>query len=238
MASAPSPTSENQPDDLLKEKSLWGIYWLALRIRRSRVNIIVALTFMIGTFLLARDSKAPDLATQLYSVATVALSSTVSLLGFLIAGFSFFATVSDKQLFCRMAEHKHAGSGLSYLKYNLFIFMRVFAEFLMVCITSLALMVILQPSSAIRESISLLMVDLDWPPYVQFSWPFPSTMLSLALSAFVGWFVYVLLELGSFIFNVHHVVMTNVSWELLREQEEADNAADAGEKKPAETRTE
>jgi ABC-type multidrug transport system fused ATPase/permease subunit len=124
-----------------------------------------------------------------------------------------------------MAEHTHAGSGLSYLKYNLFIFMRVFAEFLIVCIASLALVVLLQPSSAVRESLALLVADLDWPPYVQISWPFGTTMLSFALSVFVAWFVYVLMELGSFIFNVHHVVMTNVSWELL--QEKVEEAADS-----------
>ncbi len=237
MSSTPSPNPDTVLHDLLKEKSLWGVYWHALRIRRSRRNIIIAGLFLVAIFVLtAWNSKAPDLATQLYSVATVALSSTVSLLGFLIAGFSFFATVSDKKLFCRMAEITHPESGLSYLKYNLFIFMKVFAEFLMVCILSLALVVILQPSSAVRESIAPLVSELDWPAPLRIAWPFGSTMFALALGVFVAIFVYVLLELGSFIFNVHHVVMTNVSWEFFREHEQAE-VADAAPNPEKKTKT-
>jgi hypothetical protein len=232
MASAPLPNSEALADDLLKEKSLWAIYRRALRIQRSWVNLSIAATFLVGTFLVGKDSKAPDLATQVYSVATVSLGSTVSLLGFLIAGFSFFATVSDKALFCRMAEQRHAESGLSYLKYNMFIFMKVFTEFLLLCIASLALTLILQPSSAIRESVSQSIADWDWPPCVTISWPFASTMLAILLGILVASFVYILLELGSFIYNVHHVVMTNVIWELMREEDKAETASNAKDQPP------
>jgi len=216
--SGSSSTQPGLPDDLLKEKRLWAVYRASLRIPRSKVNISVALLFCIMTVVLTiGGSKASEIANQLHSMATIAFGATVSLLGFLIAGFSFFATVSDKKMFCRMAEFLHKESGLSYLKYNLFIFMRVFAEYLIVCIGSLGMILVLQPNSAARETVQSWMSDRSWPPWLQPPWAFDVAMLSLMLGVLVGLFVYILMELGSFIFNVYHVVMTSIKWEIVKE---------------------
>ncbi len=219
MTSVSTSTPAGLRDDLLKEIHLWAIFWESLRIPWSKTNIMVGLVFCAGTILLTIGAaKASDVANQLYSMGTIALSSTVSLLGFLIAGFSFFATVSDKQMFCRMAEYPHKKSGLSYLKYNLFIFMRVFAQYLLVCIGSLAVILIFQPNSVARQSVRSRTSRLTWPLWLHVPWRLDVTILSLMLGVSVGLFVYLLMELGSFIFNVYHVVMTTIKWEMEKEK--------------------
>lgn len=224
MSPEPSkPRVDALVEELLKEKTLWAIFRQSQRIPRSKVNIFVAVAFCAVSFCLAvQEERASILATQVHSLAAIILVSTIGLLGFLIAGFSFFATVSDKAMFCRMAEHSHKASGLSYLKYNLFMFLRVFAQYLLMSLVSFGLVVTLQPDSAIRRTLRSMTEQLTWPPFLNIATPLESVLLAVALSLLIGLFVFVLMELGAFVFNVYHVVMTSIAWELEKEAETKD----------------
>jgi len=225
MSSEPAPLVDQIHADLLKEGSLWAFFRKSLRIKRSKRNLIFAL--IVGVFAFSvtiPESRAGILASQIHSLSLIVLGATVSLLGFLIAGFSFFATVSDKAMFCRMAEHIHKASGLSYLKFNLFIFMRVFTEYLLMSLFALIAVVVFSPDSASRTTIRRWTRDTTWPGFLNINHPMDAAFLAVVLSVLVGLFVYLLMELGSFIFNVYYVVMTTIVWEMEKEKDKQEQA--------------
>jgi len=229
MNTEPEKQSDQIQADLLKESNLWAVFRKSLRIKRSKRNVLVALAIGALAFAVTiPEPRAGVIASQIHSLSTIALGATVSLLGFLIAGFSFFATVSDKAMFCRMAEHTHKESGLSYLKFNLFVFMRVFTEYLMMSLLTLVAVLVFAPDSASRSTIRRWTRDLTWPGFLNIGHPMDAALLAVALSVLVGLFVYLLMELGSFIFNVYYVVMTTIVWEIEKEndkQAQADSPA-------------
>jgi len=118
-----------------------------------------------------------------------------------------------------MAEHTHRDSGLSYLKFNLFIFMRVFTEYLLMSLLALAAVIVFAPDSGSRATIRRWTRDLTWPGFLNINHPMDAAFLAVVLGILVGLFVYLLMELGSFIFNVYYVVMTTIVWEMEKEKD-------------------
>jgi hypothetical protein len=206
-------------EDLLSERSLWTIYRTSRAIPFSKINNAVGGVFGLLAGIQTSIMKSEDALKQLSSLSTLVFNSTISLLGFLLAGFTFFATVADKRLFCQMAIEQHE-SGLSFLKYNLFLFMRVFVEFLVVCIFSLLLIVFLGDGAGIRVSVA----DLEKVGSVK-SEPLIALII-VFVGLLVGAFAYLLMQLKSFIFNIHHVVMTSIAWEIRRLAEEKKASSD------------
>lgn len=200
--------------DLLKEKTLFALYRNALRIPFSRFNIGISSAGGILTLLASLwTAKCTDLFDSLSALSVIGISSSVSLLGFLLAGFSFFASVSDRLLFCRMAELQHE-CGLSYLKYNFLVFMRVFVEYLAFSVISLLVLTLLQKGMPFRDHFGPILDAWEWPKAVAISIK-PGTILGASfLGLYVGFFLFLLLQLKSFIFNIYHVVMTNIRWAL------------------------
>lgn len=199
--------------DLLREKGLWSVYWTSLKIPFSRWNIGLGCISAIVIFLLCfRTASAGALADQLQAMATIAFPLAVGQLGFLLAGFSFFATVADKSLLCRMADKQHEKSGLSYIKYNFLVFMRVFVEYLAFTFIAFAAIVLLSKGIGLREYLS---DALD-------GWPKAKPIIATtAYALFNGAIVYLLMQLASFIYNIYHVVMTSIRWELQKHYESA-----------------
>lgn len=197
--------------DLLREKSFWQVYKTSLRIPFSRLNILAGILVGVVVANFGMHSGSPaGLADQLLVFSTMAFSLSIGQLGFLLAGFSFFATIADREMFCRMAEKTHSDSGLSYLKYNFFVFMRVFVEYLVFALVCLGLMVILTKSIGIRETISARLSG----------WPTVKHLIAAgAFGAFISCIVYLLLQLASFIYNILHVVMTSIRWALQKDYE-------------------
>ena len=152
--------------DLLREKSLWAVYVRSRSIQFSLLNnaagVIVAIAIGVAS---CWSASMANVADHLSALSVLAFNTSISLLGFLLAGFSFFATVSDKSMFCRMAEVQHKESGLSYLKYNFYVFMRVFFEYSVVAVVSFLLAVILQPDSGTRIVLTRFL-DAMLPPRV------------------------------------------------------------------------
>lgn len=214
------PSRTQIVNDLLAEKTLWQVYRRSRSIRFSRINNLVGL--LLGGAVGASACWSHDLAACLSHLAflsTLVFNTTVSLLGFLLAGFSFFATVADKSMFCRMAEVRNDESGLSFLKHNLFVFMRVFVEFLVLCIVSLVLLTCLDINAGARQSVD---GALKW--FASVTTPRSGVWLvSGAIGLVFGCFVYLLMQLKSFIFNVYHVVMTSIAWALENEPQQPES---------------
>lgn len=221
------PSTENAAviGSLLKEKSLWAIYRSSRAIKFSRRNLWAGLVAALLAFLWSLNAKSAGAVTdQFHELASLAFNTTIGLLGFLLAGFSFFATVYDKKMFCRMAEITHEESGLSYLKYNFFSFMRMFCEYFVFALVSLLFCEVFAKESGARLWLSGVADLVRWPEAITVTVSPKQIAASLLYGLFFGTAAYLLMQLQSFIFNIYHVSMSSIRWAL---EEEYDKANDA-----------
>lgn len=192
------------PRDLTNEKKLWDIYIASKRIPFSRFNAIsTAIIFMLlvvnSWFTTQPIAETIELVRKL---SETGLAVTLSTLGFLLAGFTIFATVSQPSLSLRMAEIPHPVSGLSYLKHNYFIFLRVFIYYLLFSILCLLIVMFGHKGGL----MPLLVSFSSYPDEVKFAVVKASYVL-----LFTGYY-FLIMQLKSFIFNIYHAVMTSLRW--------------------------
>lgn len=198
--------------DIFKEKSLLDAYRKIRLIRpRSHFNSIatVACIVVIGIFVFCDTSAPKELVTRLGKLASDGITFSTTILGFLVAGFTVFATITKPELFTYMAVRKHTDSGLSYLKYNFFLFLNVFIVYLLFAAISLAIRVLYDGDGLNMAS---------WLGSFSVAPEEVSKDVSKILYIFLlGLFIQALLLLKSFVFNTYHVVMTAIRWELENE---------------------
>ena len=118
-------------ESLLKEKNLWQIYRASWQISDSKFNWFVGIASLV--FFTAYAVLAPDvngMHAMLLKLAEIGFNAAVSILGFLIAGFTIFGSLAKPELLLTMLRFTEKKSGLSYLKYNFFTLIRTFIYFL------------------------------------------------------------------------------------------------------------
>jgi hypothetical protein len=197
------------PNDLTKEIGLLDIYKVSrTKLPRNRINEFSTLVIflVLTTYVILSTETSSVLFEKGRKWAETGFSFSVGILGFLIAGFTIFSSVSDKNLFIAMAKTQHRKSGLSYLKYNFFSLMYVFIMYLgfaMLCF----LVQVLGGSSGFASIIIRLISGENFPMVKR--------LLSEINLVLIGtWFFHSLMLLQSFIFNIYHIVMTAIRWEI------------------------
>lgn len=200
------------PEDLTKERNLYDIYRQARKLRGSRYNQIFTLVIflLLSLYAFFSSKSTSDLAQEVRTWSDLGFSFSTTILGFLIAGFTIFATVSDPSLFTAMARIMHK-SGLSYLKYNFFTLMNVFILYIFFSIFCLLIKLFAGTSGIISILLSFM---FDNPSLLGLS---KRILVSIGLIGVGTWFAYLLLLLQSFIFNTYYIVMTSIRWELEKE---------------------
>lgn len=201
-------SQQEKLEDLFREKGVWRVYIASWRVGHSgcKLNAATGLAAALVIFGFAfRVESIKHLADQQLALATLLFPLFISQLGFLLAGFTFFATVADRSLFCAMADRQFGESGLSYLKYNLLIFIKILIEYLLFSLVCLALIVLLNDAMGIRVVISKLLAH---------SLIVKRLAAAGGTGVFIGFAVYLLMQLAAFIYNIYHVVITSVRWEL------------------------
>ena len=197
-------------ESLLKEKNLWQIYRASWNISDSKFNWIVGVLSL--AFFSTYAALSPDwgsMHTLLLKLAEIGFNSAVSILGFLIAGFTIFGSLAKPKLLLTMLRFTERRSGLSYLKYNFFTLIRAFIYFLVFAAFQLALIALCQTGGPGSTLVEL--------------WPDLQTVVSPAVRiAFVVSTVLwtaVFLEVKSFVFNVHHFVFTMIKYDAVKHNE-------------------
>lgn len=202
--------SNFNPNDLTKEIGLLDIYKASRsKLPRNKINIFSTLTIfgMLSVYAIFSTESSVLLLEKGRKWAELGFSFSIGILGFLIAGFTIFSSVSDKNLFVAMAKNKHDKSGLSYLKYNFFTLMYVFIVYLGFAILCL-LIQLLGGSSGFISIVTKFIVEEKY---------FLSVKRIFAIVNLVTtgtWFFYSLMLLQSFVFNIYHIVMTAIRWEV------------------------
>lgn len=192
------------PRELTKEKKLWDIYISSRRIPASRFNFLT--TMLIIALLVVSvwigNGQINDTIDTIRKFTEIGLDVSLSTLGFLLAGFTIFATVSQPLLLVSMAKLIHPDSGLSYLKHNFFIFIRVFIYYLV--FAGFCLIVIIFGH---KKGLVSILANLS---------PNPEKIIFILVNGtyiilFSGYY-FLLMQLKSFVFNIYHAVMTSIRW--------------------------
>lgn len=118
--------------DLTKEKNLWQIYRASRKIKGSKFNIATICLFvaLLTIYAFYSNTETAVFVEQTRKAAEISFGVALSTLGFLIAGYTIFATITQPDLAVSMSELTHEESGLSWLKHSHFIFVRVFVHYI------------------------------------------------------------------------------------------------------------
>lgn len=192
------------PKDLTKEKRLWDIFVASSRIRSNWFNVVsTALVFLaLSTNAWFTPQPIAETLQVVRSFSILALSTTLSTLGFLLAGFTIFATITQPTLSLAMAELKHPESGLSWLKHNYFVFLRVFIYYLVFAVFCL----IIQMFGHKGGLIPLVVSYSPYSEHVKFA------VVKIGYVIIFTGAYFLIMQLKSFIFNIYHSVMTALRW--------------------------
>ena len=189
---------------LTEEKSLWAIYRKSRVIQFNRFNVwtttaVVSLTTIQYCLL---DNPIQIKLQLVRDFSSVALGIVVSVLGFILAGFTIFATISQPEMLVAMSKHRHESSGLSYLKNNFFIFMRVFIYYLAYTVACLIITIFVTNGGLIHKITS----------HSPISSQIEEWLVGLSYVFLYGGLFFLMMQLKSFIYNVYHSVMTAIRW--------------------------
>jgi len=191
--------------ELTSEKSLWDVYKLSLRIFPSKLHVFLICVVMtilgINAFILDSDSNI--ILSNVRSWATLGFNFSITTLGFLIAGFTIFATLSKPKMMLAMMDHTNSKTGLPTLKYNFFVFMKVFIAYISISIFYLSVTIFGQPDGFFSNIIELV-PNGDC---------IKVSIVKVSYILMGGSFIYLLLLLKSFIFNIYAIVMNILRWE-------------------------
>ncbi len=196
--------NELSSDALLSEKNLLSIYLAARKIPSSKFNIFSTLIFLTLTIIqvCAFPQAVETLVEAVRKYAEYGFNAALTTMGFLVAGFTIFATLSDPELFIKMGQKLHPKSNVSWLKHNFFLFIRVFIYFMTFIFFCLAIMVFGAKSGLLSSLISL------FDSAAQLRTIVARTSYVILMTGFY----FILMQLKSFIFNMHHAVMTSLKW--------------------------
>ncbi|QHM95642.1 hypothetical protein [Kosakonia sacchari] len=193
-------------NEITKEKNLWDVYLLCRRISISPFHICIMLTASI--FLITNafflEKNLPHLISDIRNWSSIGFNFTVTTLGFLIAGFTIFATLSKPDMFLTMMATKHKKTQMPTLKYNFMVFMKVFISFIVFTFLYLIIILFCQTNGIIGNIIALLPnAEKIKPCIIKIGYCVIGTSL-----------IYLLLVVKTFIFNIYAIIMSSIRWEL------------------------
>ncbi|ELI8304738.1 TPA: hypothetical protein ACPY5Y_000893 [Yersinia enterocolitica] len=187
-----------------KEKSLWDVYRMTKNIEPTWFNIIVILLIFsilsINSFLISSEKL---LITSLQSWVLISFNFSASMLGFLITGFTIFATLNKPDFFLKLMKFTHENSGLPYLKYVYGVFMKVFICFTTYIMFYLSIIMFAQTNGPLSEIVKIIPYGADLKSFFV-----KITYVAVGCSA-----VYLVLIIKTFIFNIYAILMNSLRWE-------------------------
>lgn len=205
--------------DLLEEKNLWQIYKeCIIKLPASPFNMIATISVFI--FLLLDCLFFPEQwgarVRLIRSLCDAGLGFGSTILGFLIAGFTIFATLAKPEMLKRMYDTPHKKSGLSYLKVNFFAFVEVFVVYIFLLVAYLFIKIFGAESGFLVSIISASSKNPFDGYVLDKAWIGNTTLILLGTASFYGF-----LALKSFIFNTYHAVMTSAVWSFNAPKQDA-----------------
>lgn len=213
-------TKINDPSNVTKESSLFELYMLSWKFPASIFNLVVTVLFssLLIMYVFLQWGHVEILASLARSFVDLGLNFAISMLGFLVAGFTIYLTITKVEVFVRMAEFEYEKTGESYLKYNLSCFMVVFAHFILYLFVCIIFKIFAAPHGLLPFFMGAVS---GFKGCFDFGLIFYRIPVAVFFVVFGGWTIYLVLLLKSFIFNIYHVIATSIRWELERPDRDA-----------------
>lgn len=218
-------------DKVTEEKSLLDVYWKARKIassRGNRITAVLALVLFLALFCADKSYSLglislSDMSTIVGQVGEIGFALTTAILGFLIAGFSIFSSITKPEIFAALAKLNHKETGLSRLQFIFFNFLLVFIHYLAFLAFSIAIKVFLPTLvSAVDLAVS------HWSLSTLAIWWLAAIGTATALS----WLVFLIMLLKSFIWNIYQAVLVViVTGDLIAQMEKDAQSPTDGEAK-------
>ncbi|WP_202744685.1 hypothetical protein [Acinetobacter pittii] len=191
---------------LLKEKNLRMIYKESRAIPLSNFNLFFP--FIIGIiifiFLIYGDISIEESYDKIESLVSFLFSSLFSTLGFLIAGYTIFCTITPLDLQKKMIEYTDQKTNLPFFKRVHFTFIRVFIYFLLF---SFALFIIFLFKGININSINMIVESKTLDLTFKYTNYLIITFLTIGTT-------FLFCELSSFIFNIYNSIATTIHWSI------------------------
>ncbi|KYQ83038.1 hypothetical protein AWW72_15895 [Acinetobacter sp. NRRL B-65365] len=187
-------------EELLKENNLFEVYIASRKIPFSKTNKFLLLIFSIISIFSTLGIENKEFVEAIPAIASTLLGAVLTVLGFLIAGYTIFCSVLSHNLSMELYNSEDKPFGFSKLKYSHLLFMRVFSYYLIYTFL-LFIIVFFCKSTSLSALISLISQHDDCI--------FLITNYILYNFLFIG-ISFLLLQLASFIFNIYHTVMTSI----------------------------
>ncbi|MBN6531912.1 hypothetical protein JZM40_09745 [Acinetobacter pittii] len=191
---------------LLKEKNLRMIYKESRAIPLSNFNLFFP--FIIGIiifiFLIYGDISIEESYDKIESLVSFLFSSLFSTLGFLIAGYTIFCTITPLDLQKKMIEYTDQKTNLPFFKRVHFTFIRVFIYFLLF---SFALFIIFLFKGININSINMIIESKKLDLTFKYTNYLIITFLTIGTT-------FLFCELSSFIFNIYNSIATTIHWSI------------------------
>jgi len=192
---------------LTSEKSLWDIYLLSRKIGGSKIQnfivLLVAVLLSVNAFHF--ESSVGVLLTDVRQWAEIGFSFSVTTLGFLIAGFTIFATLSKPDMMLAMMDHINKETQLPTLKYNFFTFMKVFIFYIVFSVIYLMIILFAQ-SGGLFSNLFEYVLSCD---------QLKIASIKIIYIVVGTSFIYLVLLLKGFVFNIYAIVMNFLRWEYV-----------------------
>ncbi len=160
----------------------------------------IAITMLVLLCGLGFRNLAPatEVAVFVSTAASAAVQYTISILGFLIAGFAIFATLGKKETLVELAQTRKKGTQLSELKFVYFNFLYVFVHFIVLLAASTAIAI-----TFAKQGPSFFLAELLGAK---------SPIAASTAVAFIGgglatYFIHSILLLRTFMWNLYQSVL-------------------------------
>lgn len=194
-----------KPSDLTKEHSLFDIYKATREIKINCFDYYLTLFIAIMLYINACWLSSPaEIISSIRQWSPILFGFTTTTLGFLITGFTIFATINKPELFLALMEIKHPKYNLTFLKYVYGVFMRVFIYFIFWSVIYLVVILFGQEKGLSTKLAQALMM--------------PHYLKSLGVNFFYviigSSAIFLVLTIKTFLFNIYTMLMQSLRWEM------------------------
>lgn len=204
----PLDFSPVDPKELTSEHNFFDVFIASLRIAPSSYALPIgfAASLLLSVYALFTAPDTQVWASLVRNWAESGISFTTTVLGFLVTGFTIFASLGPSRMFKSIALQREERSGLPFIKYAFFGLMRVFVIYLLFAAFCFSIKIFFFPDGPISTLIRFL-PDRTEEHVLRFL----DGALFIGLG---GSFFYTLISSSSFIYNVCYFVLHIVRWEI------------------------
>ncbi|BDY05750.1 hypothetical protein [Ferrimonas sp. YFM] len=189
--------------ELTSESNFWKLYKLLRVIKTSTdTKVAFACSFMLMVwFNLNSNGSVSYISSEIQEVSGNIIGWSVSIVGFILAGYSIYSTLSDKEFQYSMSKFQDENYEISHLKSSHCVFIKVVVDIISIVMITYLYSLFLKTEIPEKTSTIVIFGESAYKLY-----------LCLTLSLLQAFFVLILMMCKSFIYNVYHSIMTSIRW--------------------------